>query len=371
MSDPTFDASAGARAPPASQGTSPRKNVLAPGLSIEMYGPEIPGNILAAAERSANNPYSCLAICRAFEPEIAAILRHLVVYSGARLLGILSYYERQSTLVIVNRLIDFNDQVLESCARTLFASHETARRIVVEGVYASETRRARHPIVPRRIWHAIENLILDLPRTFEQYMSQFGSKTRKNLRYCTKRFERENSGAEFSVLTRDAIDKATVDALVELNHLRMESKGRVSGIDTRFATALLALCHSHGVACVARDKEGRILGGTLCTHVGNGVSLQIIAHDPRFNHVRLGLLCLLKSIETGIAAGVTVFHFLWGDSDYKALFGARAAPLMSCRYYRSWAYRMLALDDVRDQVTQTTKRYVRRLRTASRRTARH
>jgi hypothetical protein len=368
VSNPIFEVSVGAQAPRASQANIARGHQPASGLSIALHGPEIPGNILAAAEQSADNPYTCLAACRAFEPAVAAILRHVVVSSGARVLGILSYYERGSTLVVVNRLIDFNNEILDGCVAKLFATHRTARCIAIDGVYTTETRRERRAGVPRRTWSAIENLRLDLPGSFEQYMSHFGSKTRKNLRYCAKRFGRENAGAEFAVLTRDAIDKATVDSLVELNHRRMESKGRVSGINDQFATALLALCRSHGVACIARDKDGRILGGTLCTHVGNGLSLQVIAHDPGFNHVRLGLLCLLKSIETGIASGVSVFHFLWGDSDYKVLFGAHAEPLLSCRYYRSWLDYCFALRDSRAQLLQTAKRYARRLRAISRRT---
>ncbi len=127
-------------------------------------------------------------------------------------------------------------------------------------------------------------------------MSQFGAKTRKNLRYCAKRFQRENPHAEFVIVTRDAIDEATVNGVVGLNHLRMESKGHASGIDTKFATALLALCHSSRRRLHSTRGGCRILGGTLCTRVEAGLSLQVIAHDPGFNHVRLGLLCLLKSM---------------------------------------------------------------------------
>lgn len=369
MSNPTFEVSGGVIAPRAARPTIPREDQSSAGVSIRGYGPEIPAAILAAAERTADNPYTCLVAYRAFEPAIAAVLRHLVVTSADRMLGVLSYHQRGAALFIVNRLIDFNDEILDRCVSTLFATHQAVRRIVIEGVYEGEARR-RHATV-RRSWCALENLLLDLPTSFEQYMSHFGPKTRKNLRYCAKRFQRENPGAEFAILTRDAIDGTTVNALVGLNHLRMESKGRTSGVDAKFAAALLTLCRSHGIACVARDRDGKILGGTLCTSVGNGLSLHVIAHDPVFNHVRLGLLCLLKSIETGIASGATVFHLLWGDSQYKALFGAHAAPLLSYRYYRSWIHRVFAVRDWRDQIAQTSKRYARRVRAAHRRAAGH
>jgi Acetyltransferase (GNAT) domain len=365
VSNPTFEVSADVIVPRAVRASVPREDPAAEGLSIQAYGPEIPATLLAAAERSADNPYSCLAVYRAFEPQSATVLRHLVITSADRVLGILSYHERGSSLFIVNRLLGFNDSILDRCVSLLFATHQAARRIVIEGVYEGEARLRYR--TARRSWCAMENLLLDLPASFEQYMGHFGPKTRKNLRYCAKRFQRENPGAEFAILTRDVIDEATVNSLVGLNHLRMESKGRTSGVDAKFAAALLTLGRSHGIACVARDKDGKILGGTLCTRVGNGLSLQVIAHDPAFNHVRLGLLCLLKSIETGIASGATVFHFLWGDSQYKALFGAHAAPLLSYRYYRSWIHYVFAFRDWRDQIAQTSKRYARRVRAAHRR----
>ena len=365
MSNPTFEVSAGVIAPRAARPTVPRGDQSTAGVSIQVYGPEIPAAILAAAERLADNPYSCIAAYRAFEPTTAAVLRHLVVTSGDHMLGVLSYHERGPTLFIVNRLFGFSDEVLDRCVGLLFATHQAARRIVVEGMYEGEAHLRRG--TARRSWCAMENLLLDLPTSFEQYMSHFGPKTRKNLRYCAKRFQRENPGAEFAMLTRDAIDAATVNSVVGLNHLRMESKGRTSGVDAKFAVALLALSRSHGVACIARGRDGKILGGTLCTRVGNGLSLHVIAHDPAFNHVRLGLLCLLKSIESGIASGAVVFHFLWGDSQYKALFGARAAPLLSCRYYRSRIQQFLALRDWRDQFAQTSRRYAKRLRAAYKR----
>jgi len=367
VSNPIYEASARAGVNTATGRPTPHADRGPAAVSTVVYGPEIPDAILAAAEESANNPYTCLAVCRAFEPAIAATLRHLVVHSGNRVLGILSHYERQSTIVVVNRLVEFDDEILEHCVRALFAAHPAAHRIVIDGVYGSGVSRGRRHAGPRRAWCSMENMTLTLPTSFEQYLGHFGAKTRKNLRYCAKRFQRDNPGAELVILPSDAIDEAVVNGIIRLNQLRMTTKGRVSGIDCKFAAGLLALCRSHGVACIAHAEDGRILGGTLCTRVGDGLSLQVIAHDPQFNHVRLGLLCLLKSIETGIAAGANVFHFLWGDSEYKALFGARAAPLLSYRYYRSWLHYVFSLDDWREQTMQSTRRYAKRLRAASRR----
>jgi CelD/BcsL family acetyltransferase involved in cellulose biosynthesis len=254
-----------------------------------------------------------------------------------------SYVQQGSTLRVVNRLLDLPADAVDECVTRMFDACPAARRIVIEAMYTSGAADGDNRF-PCRVWRAAEDFELTLPRSFDEYCTVFGAKTRKNLRYCERRFEREHPAAEVVVLEGDAIDASTVDAIVRLNHLRMESKGRESGLDSDYARKLLALLRSCGVACVAREG-GEVLGGTLCTRVGSGWSLQVIAHDPRFNQVRLGLLCLLRTIEAAIASGAGKFHFLWGEAEYKALFGARMRPLWTHCYYRSSIGRVLAVVD--------------------------
>jgi hypothetical protein len=159
-----------------------------------------------------------------------------------------------------------------------------------------------------------------------------------------------------------------VAAVVRLNHLRMSSKGRISGMDEPYISSLTTLSRSHGVACIATEGS-TIVAGTLCTQVGNGWTLHVIAHDPRFNHVRLGLLCLLKTVEEAIGSGAVRFNFLWGASDYKVLFGGKVVALRARRYYRHAGSKLLAFDDLRDYAIQVIRRRLSLWRRARRRTA--
>jgi hypothetical protein len=98
----------------------------------------------------------------------------------------------------------------------------------------------------------------------------------------------------------------------------------------------------------------------------------VIAHDPKFNHVRLGLLCLLRTVEQAIASGAARFNLLWGVGDYKLLFGGTVVALRARRYYRSVAAQVRALADMRDCAAQCARRGLSRLRRRwyQRRTAR-
>jgi hypothetical protein len=325
-----------------------------PSLAVEMCGPDISPTLLLAAEALTDTPFSCLAFARAFRPEIIPQLRHAVVRNGGQLLGVLSFYRRGEVLVVVNRLVRLADEVLEVCAAAMLQENPTARSIEINDLYNA---RGRLPTAwpPALTWRTIDCVAAALPRSFTEYLANFGSATRKNLRYCARRLEREAPGLKFLIQRREEIAAETVEAIVQLNHRRMAFKSKASGIDDLYTSRLAALMRSHGAACVAADGP-TIVAATLCTEVGHGWTLHVIAHDPRFNHVRLGLLCLLKTMEAAIDSGARRFNFLWGVGEYKVLFGGELDTLRARRYYRNAGNRLLAIGDMRDCVAQSARR---------------
>ena len=320
-------------------------------LEIEFCGPEVSPALLREAEALVDSPFACLAHVRAFHPEIIPQLRHAVVRSGGQLFGILSFHARRDCLVVVNRLLRWPDEVLDVCAAAMLAEHPRMRSVSFNDLYsrgAGSSPIGRRPLT----WPTIDCVAVELPPSYPAYFAGFGATTQKNLRYCVRRLEREAPQVAFCVYYREQIDADALAAVVQLNHKRMASKSKTSGIDPQYAAKLLTLSQSHGAACIAANGP-TIVAGTLCTQVGNGWTLHVIAHDPRFNHVRLGLLCLLKTVEEAIAAGASRFNFLWGIGEYKLLFGGKVATLHARRYYRHWGGRWVALGDLRDCMLQS------------------
>ncbi len=323
-------------------------------FSVEICGADISPTLLLAAETLVDTPFACLAFTRAFRSEIISQLRHAVVHNGGQLVGILSFYRRGDVLVVVNRLVRLTDEVLEACAAAMFQENPTAQSIEINDLYSEEMQWSAARL-RSLTWRTIDCVAAVLPRSYAEYLANFGAATRKNLRYCARRLEREAPGLKFRVHRREEITAEMVEAIVQLNHRRMAFKSKASGIDKLYTARLAALMRSHGVACVAADGS-IIVAGTLCTEVGNGWTLHVIAHEPRFNHVRLGLLCLLRTMEAAIGSGARRFSFLWGVGEYKLLFGGKLGTLRARRYYRSTASRLLAIGDMRDCVAQSARR---------------
>jgi hypothetical protein len=323
-------------------------------LAVEICGPEIAPALLLTAESAVATPFECLAYVRAFRPEIIPRLCHAVVRRDRQLVAIFSFYPRGKTLVVVNGLIRLPDDVLAECAASMLR-HNPSMRSVEFGDLYNGAGTAPHGRVRSSTWETIDCAEAELPRSYAEYLQIFGSATRKNLRYCARRLQRESPSVTFHIVHGDELSDDTVAAVVQLNHLRMASKGKASGMDEVYAARLAALSRSHGVGCIARDGS-RIVAGTLCTRVGTGWTLHVIAHDPRFNHVRLGLLCLLKTVEEAIGSGAPRFNFLWGASDYKVLFGGKISTLRARRYYRDRSSQLLAFADMRDCVIHSLRR---------------
>jgi hypothetical protein len=321
-------------------------------FTIEICGPDIPATLLRAAEALVDTPYACLAYVRAFQPEMMPRLQHAVLRNNGTLIGILSFYPRQRSLIVVNRLLRLSDEVLGVCVAALFERYPAMGSVAFTELYNGEDgSRAGRSLT----WQSLDCVAAELPRSYPEYLAQFGPATRKNLRYCARRLEREAPGVSFRISRREAIGSAAVAAIVQLNHRRMAFKGGSSGIDAPYTSRLAALSESHGVACLAMDGA-TVVAGALCAEVGRGWTLHVIAHDPRFNHVRLGLLCLLRAVEEAIACGVPRFNFLWGVSDYKLLFGGQVSALRARRYYRDAGSQLLAVGDLRDCALQSLRR---------------
>jgi hypothetical protein len=328
-------------------------------LALEIRGPDLEPDLLREAERHAFTPYECLAYTQAFRPEILPSLHHVLIRSEAVPTAILSYYEQGRQLVVVNRLLRLEDDVLRACTQLMLSAHPRARAVQFDGLYSAMDRHGQG--TRTFSWATIDCAEVELPRSFEDYMQQFGSATRKNLRYCARRLEREFPTARFEMVAGPAMSHDVVAAVIELNHLRMAAKGKASGMDRAFASHLTALGQAVGVGCVVVE-ESKVVAGTLCSRIGAGWTLHVIAHDPRFNHLRLGLLCLLRSVQEAIGSGATRFNFLWGASDYKTLFGARIRPLHARRYYRNSFSQLLSAGDFKEALRHGLVRALRRMR---------
>jgi CelD/BcsL family acetyltransferase involved in cellulose biosynthesis len=210
-----------------------------------------------------------------------------------------------------------------------------------------------------------EDYSIPLGATPEEYLQRLGKQTRKHLPYYLRRLQRECQES-FVIQTAigEQISKQFFIDLLELNQLRMRSKGRETLWTRETAVHRWPLIQKTGLL-VGLQLGGKLAGGTLSFLYGNEAFLVTIAHDPQYDRWNLGNICLWQTIEHLIRLGCRAFHLLWGTSFYKAQFGGQLAPIYRAMYARNervaTACRLWDLLKI-EEVTALSQKISRRVR---------
>jgi len=117
-----------------------------------------------------------------------------------------------------------------------------------------------------------------------------------------------------------------VRQIVNLSHDRMKKKGKCFGISSEEESQLCRQMKIVGCLFILK-KNDEICAGLLCSVIETDVYLHVLAHDQKFNAMRLGLVCCILTIEHAISQGYKRLHFLWGHYDYKIKMGAKPVEL--------------------------------------------
>jgi Acetyltransferase (GNAT) domain len=188
-----------------------------------------------------------------------------------------------------------------------------------------------------------DDSIIDLPSSAETYLSSLGRKTRKHLPYYVRRLQAEwSDDLEIDCLSKSAISLEDFGRVVDLNRARIEAKGRDHLWTNDMIRARWLLAQEEGILCVVRRKK-EIVGGTLSYIHGDEGYLVLIGHDPKYNALNIGNVCLWVTIQRLIGSRVRRYHLLWGKSFYKTQFGGREEALLTVQIARNRWIRILWL----------------------------
>jgi Acetyltransferase (GNAT) domain len=133
------------------------------------------------------------------------------------------------------------------------------------------------------------------------------------------------------------IDEGAIRSLVRLNALRLRAKRHRSLWTQQLVARRTQLAWQCGVLCRFKVDDSVVAGSLSFCH-GDEAFLGLIAHDPEYDKFRLGIICLLRTIEQLIQRRFRTYHLLWGDSEHRERFGGRPVQLARVLYFRYWYY---------------------------------
>jgi len=257
-------------------------------------------------------------------------INYFIVKDNGKILELLVYGNKGNTAKCFNSLVSIDQGVISEFTKNVFNKHPFITKIEIVASY--KEYEFKHFLLNFKS----DDQILKLPSSLEEYFTELGTKTRKHIKQRKERFLRDYPNAKFITKYGPAIDATLVEEIILLNSYRMKSKGIVSCFDHTFKDNIYKYSTFYG--CVAYiEIDGKIVAGCISTVLNKKIFAHVIGHDNEYSKFNLGEMCFIYLIETSIEKGISSFHFLWGETEYKRRLLARPHILYFYFVYRSFS----------------------------------
>lgn len=172
---------------------------------------------------------------------------------------------------------------------------------------------------------------MDLPATWEEYLSLLSSKQRHEVK---RKLRRLSEAGEINYQLVD--DVSAVPGFVErffkmFTGSRADKAEFLSEKREAFFRLLIDDMSQAGFLKLGILKlDGRDMASIICFDYNNRIYLYNSGYDPEYNYLSVGLLSKVLCIQKSIEAGKSNFDFLKGAEAYKYHLGGKDIPLYRC-----------------------------------------
>jgi hypothetical protein len=292
------------------------------------YQGEIPQFVGAEIERLYGNLYTSLPHL-SFEGRLGGASTYVVREQG-KLTTILLYEVDRNKVRVLNEVIDIGRSDIVRFSNYIFSELKQVDVICFRAI-GTDIRPV--PFKIQRL-NYLEDMVIRLPKSEDDYASMLSTKTRSNVRRKMKSIMADHPSFEIRVVEKEDIEEAQIRELIAFNHARMSNKRKISTFAEAERQRLIDLTKGSGVMTLALI-DGKICGGIINYRIGKNYFCLMVTHDPKYNEYSLGLLCNYRAICEAIRHGAMELHFLWGRYHYKYALMALPKELDLVVVYRS------------------------------------
>lgn len=298
-------------------------------ITISFYENSIPLFAESAMERLYENIYSSLAHYRIYG-FIDSSTSTYVVRKDGKIISVLLLECEKNKVRVLNESIKISKEEIDRFVDYIFASRPSINVILFHAVQIGRHRFS----YPSQQCNVLEDIVLTLPETADEYMANLGKATRKTIKYRMSKLTRSFPSLHIASYAREKISAQHVRDIIALQRTRMAAKNRISALSDEESERIIELVGLRGLVSII-TIDGRICAGAICCRVGANYFANVLAHDPEYNDYRLGTLCSYLTICNCIEQGGKEFHFLWGQDEYKFLLLGVQKNLDDLAIYRS------------------------------------
>jgi len=295
---------------------------------VRIYRNAIPSHAVADMERLYESVFSTVPFVDVYGH--GATLHTYVARRRDHVTAALLFEIRGKRVAVRNEGLAIDAPEIECFCEHIFGSYPFVDMVSFNAIRTAPLRLSR----PLQRFGCLEDIVVPLPDTPEQYTSALGRATRRNLRRYMNRLRRDHPGMRHEVFVGDAIPEEHIRTIFHFNRQRMAHKGKLSSLDDAEAERTIRLARLCGLASVI-TIDGRVCAGEICMRTGTHFFSHVGAHDPAWDEYRLGNLSCYLCIAECIRRGGREFHFLWGEYAYKYQLAGQRRELDHLTVYRS------------------------------------
>jgi CelD/BcsL family acetyltransferase involved in cellulose biosynthesis len=176
------------------------------------------------------------------------------------------------------------------------------------------------------------SLELDLPATWDEYLSMLKSKQRHEVRRKLRRLW-EAGTIEHRCVEVGREVEGYLDIFLKLFSLSKHEKACFMNTKTEsFFRSLANAMADIGLLRLGIIQLDKVpMAMTMGFDYGDSHYLYNSAYDPQFSYLSVGLLCKVLCLKESIERGKRKWNFLKGREPYKYQLGGQEVPLYSCQ----------------------------------------
>jgi CelD/BcsL family acetyltransferase involved in cellulose biosynthesis len=260
------------------------------------------------------------------------------------------------TVEVLNRTFEIDPRDAERACRAVFRALPFVHRLQLHVLFPPGRLG-----LPIRVLGTRDHMVLDLPETAEAWEASLGKSTRRNLKLYENRLRRAHPEARTELIDPSDRAEELLDLIVAWKVARYAAKGLTTYWEKpEEYTLVLELMRRGDGEAVVTTVDGRVAAVVLLFWSGRAVCAQEWAHDPAYDSLHLGFVCLRAGVRHAISKGATRMDLLWGNEQYKERFGARHVPSSRLSVFPSQRARLHSLGEEREVAWDKVRREGRR-----------
>lgn len=198
------------------------------------------------------------------------------------------------------------------------------------------TLRQLVPQAQQRGWHVTitqEDVspYLELPPTWEDYLSLLDKKQRHELRRKIRRLHEGNNIDFYTTDGRAGLEQDLADFFRLFSASRQD---KAEFLTLQRASFFENICHAMArkgyLKLFFLEVNGSRVATCLCFDFQQQLYLYNSGYDPNYSHLSVGLIAKTYCIREGIRLGRKAFDFLRGSEAYKYHLGGQDQPVYRC-----------------------------------------